>query len=178
MGFKEKFIKVYRIFFPKAEKSKNAPGTLGHYNSKPFHNFRYALIYAGEKEIFNNENVEIYARIYKNTTFVNVLVNNEDGFDITKHTFIDLEPMLREKEIEKTTNTIVFVLFQHKNDNTIAMCKKFCASDKKNFQQAVVYNPVDIQMDYYMPVPKFYKLYDHFCEDLYFDLAFIDEKRD
>ena len=178
MGFKEKLIKVYRLFFPKEEKRKNAPGTLGHYNSKPFHNFKYALIYAGEKEIFNNEKVEIYTRTYKETIFVNVLVNDEEGFDISKHTFDNIEPLLKQNNIEKPKNTIVFVLFQHRNDNTIAMCKKFCNSNKYNFEQAVIYNPVDVQMDFYKSVPKFYKLYDHFCENLYFDLAFIDDKRE
>ena len=38
--------------------------------------------------------------------------------------------------------------------------------------------PKNVQMDFYKPVPKFYKLYDHFCEDIYFDLAFIDDTRE
>ena len=140
-------------------------------------NFKYALIYAGETEILTTDKIEIYSRVYKDTTFVNILVNDEEGFDITKYTFDDVKPMLVEKGIEETKNKIVLVLFQHNNQNTIAQCKKFCLSDKTSFQQACVYNPVKVQMDFYKPVPKFYKLYDKFCEDIYFDLAFIDDTR-
>jgi len=100
------------------------------------------------------------------------------AIEIQRVPFDNIEPLLKQNNIEKPKNTIVFVLFQHRNDNTIAMCKKFCNSNKNNFEQAVIYNPVDVQMDFYKPVPKFYKLYDHFCENLYFDLAFIDDKRE
>lgn len=171
------FKEMWRVMFPRKEKVIENPGVIGHYDCKPYHNFKYALIYANETEIFSTDKVEIYSRVYKNTTFVNVLVNDEDGFDITKYTFDDLKPQLREKGIEETKNTIVLVLFQHNNEATIAQCKKFCKSDKFNFQQACVYNPVKVQMDFYKPVPKFYKLFDIFCEDLYFDLAFIDDSR-
>lgn len=169
--------KVLKFFFPIKEKVKENPGVIGHYDSKPFHNFKYALKYANEVEIDITENVEVYSRVYKSTTFVNVLVNNEVDFKIEDYTFEKLADKLKAKQINETKNHIVLVLFQHNNENTIAMCKKFCTSDKHSFQQACVYNPVAVQMDYYKPVPKFYKLWDLMCEDLYFDLAFIDDKR-
>ena len=108
----------------------------------------------------------------------NVLVYNEEGFDITKYTYEDLKPLLLNKNIQPQQRSIVMVLFQHNNENTISMCKKFYKSDKNNFEQACVYNPVKVQMDFYKPVPQFYKLYDIFCENIYFDLGFIDDLRE
>ena len=158
------------------------PGVIGHYDSKPFHNFKYACIYANEVLISESDDektakVMIYSREYKKTTFINVLVYNEEGFDITKYTYEDLKPLLLNKNIQPQQRSIVMVLFQHNNENTISMCKKFYKSDKNNFEQACVYNPVKVQMDFYKPVPQFYKLYDIFCENIYFDLGFIDHTK-
>ena len=57
-------------------KAVQNPGVIGFYESKPYHNFRYALIYANEEIVFEDEKVEVYTRTYKDTTFVNVLVND------------------------------------------------------------------------------------------------------
>ncbi len=170
--------KALDIIFPRRKKVKENPGVIGHYDSKPFHSFRYALIYANEIEIFNNEKVEVYSRVYKTTTFVNVLVNDEEGFDTNDYTFDKLKDKLLEKEIKETKNHIVVILFAHNNDTTIELAKHFCNSDKHSFEQALVFNPQKVQMDFYKPVPVFYKLYDHFCENIYFDLACIDDKRE
>jgi hypothetical protein len=187
MGPKEFISGVCKIMFPKKEKIVEKPGVIGHYDSKPYHNFRYALIYANETLVFNNEKVEIFSRIYKDTTFVNILVNEEEGFEISNYTFDKVWPLLegktylrkdKEEQFKQTKNNIVLVLFQHYNDYTVAQAKKFHNSTKNNFEHAVIFNPVNVQMDFYKPVPKFYRLYDHFCEDIYFDLAFIDDTRD
>ena len=165
------------------EKVAQEPGVIGFYDSKPFHNFKYALIYANETLISKSddektENVIIYSRNFKQTTFINVLVYNEENFDLDFYNYENLKPMLIEKGIEPKKTSIIMILFQHYNENTIHMCKKFCNSDKYNFQQGIIYNPKKVQMDYYKPIPKFYKLYHAFCENLYFDLAFIDSTKD
>ena len=188
MGIKEFFINVWKIMFPKKEKVVERPGVIGHYDCKPYHNFRFALIYANETLVYDDGKIEIFARIYKNTTIVNILVNEEEGFDIENYKFEKLKSILEgktylnpkkeEKQFEETKNNIVFVLFQHYNEYTISQCAKFYNSSKTNFEQAAIYNPVKVQMDFYKPIPKFYRLYDIFCEDLYFDLAFIDDTRD
>ena len=188
MGPKEFFVAVWKIMFPKKVKVVERPGVIGHYNSKPFHNFHYALIYANETMVFDNEKVEVFSRIYKNTTFVNVLVKDEDGFNIDDYHFDKIKSVLdgktylstkgEELEFSESKNNIVLVLFQHYNENTVNQAVKFCNSSKTNFEQAVVYNAKNVQMDFYKPVPKFYALYDIFCEDLYFDLAFIDDTRE
>lgn len=170
--------KILNILFPSRNKTPENPGVIGHYDSKPFHNFRYALIYANEIEIFNNEKVEVYSRNYKSTTFVNVLVNNEVEFNCSDYTFEKLHPLLVEKGIEDKPNHIVVIAFAKNNEDTIEMAKHFCNSNKHSFEQALVFNPQKVQMDFYRPVPKFYRLYDHFCEDIYFDFAFIDDKRE
>lgn len=174
----EKLVKVFRFFFPKKEKYKEDVGVIGHYDSKPYTSMKYALIYADETEIEVTEKVEIYSRIYRDTTFVNVLVNDEEGFNIENYRFECLKDKLKKCGMKETKTNIVMVLFQHKNDFTISECKKFCNSTKLNFEHAVVFNSKAGHFDFYKPVPKFYKLYNNFCENAYFDLAFIDDTRE
>lgn len=158
------------------------PGVIGFYDSKPFHNFKYALIYANEILISESDDektqkVIVYAREFKGTTFVNVLVYDEEGFNPSQYDFEKLKPLLLEKGLPETKKSIVMILYQHYNPNTIALSKQFCKSDKFNFQQSCIYNAKKVQMDFYKPIPKFYKLFDHFCENIYFDLGFIDDTR-
>lgn len=175
---KDNWIKrLWRFYHPLEEKIVYGPGVIGCYDSRPFDNFYYSLVYAGETKLVDENDVKIFTRVYKETTFVNVLVYDDTNFDITKYDYTAMRELLLDNGISPTDKSVVLVLFQHRNDNTISMCKKFCKSDKFNFEQACVYNPVDVRMDFYKPVPKFYKLYNHFLEDLYFDLAFIDNSR-
>ena len=85
---------------------------------------------------------------------------------------------LLEYGITPAKNSVVLILFQHYNENTVKMAKSFCNSNKEHFEQALVYNAKDVQMEYYKPVPEFYGLYKIYCEDLFFDLAFIDDSKD
>lgn len=159
-------------------KENEAPGVLGHYDCKPYHNFRYALIYANETEILSSPEIEIFSRVYRGVTLVNVLVNEEIAVtDLSLFTYEALKPKLLEKGVQATDKSIVLMLYQHYNDTTKALCKKFCNSTKTSFEQGCIYNPRDVRMDYFKPVPKFYKLYDYLCEDLYFDLGFIDHTK-
>ncbi len=179
----ETFKKRFKKFMGIKDKVIQEPGVIGYYDSKPFHNFKYALIYANEILLSDSDDektakVILYTREYKQTTFINVLVYNEEGFDVSQYSYEALKPLLQAKGITPAKKSIVMILFQHYNETTIGMAKKFCSSDKMNFQQACLYNAKRVQMDYFKPVPKFYKLYDLFCENLYFDLAFIDITRD
>ena len=178
MGF---FKDLLKVMFPIKKREKEAKDVIGHYNSKPYHNFRYALIYANEVPILAGEDlpIEIFARVYNGTTFVNVLVNEEDSsFDCSNYTYEALEARILDAGLEKTERNIVLILFQHRNEFTIKECKRFAKSTDKSFHQALVYNPIEVQMDYYMPVPVYKSLNKHMCELLYFDLAFIDELQD
>lgn len=175
--------KKIKKFMGIKEKELQEPGVIGYYDSKPFHNFKYACIYANETLISESDDektasVMVYTRNYKNTTFINVLVYKEEGFDVNDYDYEKLKPVLVEKGLTACDKSIVMILFQHYNENTIALAKKFCKSDKNNFQQACIFNAKKVQMDFYKPVPKFYKLYDIMCENLYFDLAFIDPVKD
>ena len=166
-----------KVFKIKEEKVVQNPGVIGHYDSKPYHNFKYALIYANETNILETEEVEIYSRVYnKKVTFVNVLVNDEANIiDLNQYKYENIKPKLIEKGIEVTEKSVVVIAFQHYNQKTVDLARTFCESDKKHFEQALVYNARLVQMDFYRPVPKFYtKMYDYLCEDLYFDFAFID----
>ena len=55
------FKEMWRVMFPRKEKVIENPGVIGHYDCKPYHNFKYALIYANETEIFSTDKVEIYS---------------------------------------------------------------------------------------------------------------------
>ena len=174
------FLKIVCTFLgiPTEKKEKLENGVIGYYDCKPYHNFHFALIYAKDIEVYKDDNIEIFTRIHKGTTFVNVLVNEEEGFNPDEFDYPHLRERLKEKGLENTDKSIVFIAFQHVNENTISYCKKLCKSDKNNFIQGAVFNPRSVHMDYYKPVPDFYKLYDHFCEDLYYDFAFIDSERE
>lgn len=174
------FLKVMCLFLgiPVKEKEELNPGVLGYYDCKPYHNFHYALLYAKDIEVYNDEKIEIYTRIHKGTTFVNVLVNDEEDFKVEEFDYPHLRKKLMESNLENTDKSVVFIAFQHNNEKTINFCKKLPASTKYSFIQGAVFNPKSIHMDFYKPVPEFYKLYDHFCEDLYFDFAFIDHVKE
>ncbi|MBR6071460.1 MAG: hypothetical protein IKP77_01340 [Acholeplasmatales bacterium] len=166
--------KLLRI---KDEKVVQNPGVIGHYDSKPFHNFKYALIYANEVNIVETPEVEIYSRVFKDkATFVNVLINDEKNInDLSQYKYENIKPMLVEKGIKVTEKSVVVICFEHYNQKTVDLARGFCESNKKQFEQALIYNPRLVQMDFYRPVPKFYsKMYEYLCEDLYFDFAFID----
>jgi hypothetical protein len=162
--------------FLKKEKGGNGP--LGYYDIKQFHSLEFALIYANEELIIENENCKVFSRVYKDCTFVNVLVHEEIGFDINEYKFSNLEKILEEKGFEKTKNKLVFIIFKNKTDDTIRLAKSFCNSDKHYYEQACVYNEQRVKLEYYKPVPNFYKVYDYFCENLYFDKAAIDHDRE
>ncbi len=151
---------------------------LGFYDSKPYHSLEYALIYANETLILEDENCKVFSRVYKGTTFVNILVNEEFELNIDKYQYLNIKKFIEEKNLEATNKSISFMVFKNKNENSIKLAKKFCNSNKNNFEQAVVYNAERVRLEYYKPVPTFYKLYDHFCENLYFDIAAIDPFRE
>jgi hypothetical protein len=152
--------------------------SLGHYDSKPYHSIEYALIYANETLVLEDENCKVFSRVYKGTTFVNILVNEEIGLNIDKYQYLNIKKFIEEKGLEATNKSICFMVFKNDNENTISLAKKFCNSTKTSFEQAVVYNSEKVRLEYYKPVPTFYKLYDHFCENLYFDIAAIDPFRE
>jgi hypothetical protein len=179
MSFKETFFKI--MGFKKKEPRR--PGVIGYYDSRPFDSFKYSLIYANEKLISESDdektaNVIVYTREYKQTTFINVLVYNEEGFDPKNYTYDVMKRNLLEYGITPAKNSVILILFQHYNDETVKMAKSFCNSDKEHFEQALVYNAKEVRMEFYKPVPTFYRLYSIMCEDLFFDLAFIDDSQD
>lgn len=163
---------------PIKEKEELNKGVIGYYDCKPYHNFKFALQYAKNIEVYNDEKIEIYTRVHKGTTFINVLVNDESDFNPELFDYNHLRERLKEKDLENTDKSVVFIAFQHNNEKTISYAKKLCNSDKNNFIQGAVYNAKTVHMDFYKPVPEFYKLYDHFLEDLYFDFAFIDHVKE
>ncbi|MBQ9520774.1 MAG: hypothetical protein IJR67_04775 [Acholeplasmatales bacterium] len=170
------FILKNLLGFEKYTGEKQNPGVIGHYDSKPYHNFRYALIYAGEAEVLVSDEVEIYSRVYKGVTLINVLINDEKNIDsLEQFKFDNIKEKLFNANVQVTDKNIVLVLFQNYNQKTVNLACSFCDSDKKHIEQAIVYNSRLVQMDYYKPVPKFYAIYRQFCEDLFFDLAFLDE---
>ena len=165
---------MFNIILDEPKKNK----VLGYYDSKPYHSLEYALIYANENLVLEDENCKVFSRVYKDTTFVNILVNEEIGLNIDIYQYSNIRNILIENNMENTDKSISFMVFKNNNENSISLAKKFCNSTKKSFEQAVVYNEEKVRLEYYKPVPTFYKLYDHFCENLYFDIAAIDPYRE
>lgn len=174
----EDFIKRLITREKKVKEVQN-PGVIGHYDSKPFHNFKYALIYAKEICILETEEVVIFTRNYKETTFVNVLVSNEEYVDIHDYHYKKIREEIKNIGLETFDKSVTIVAFEHYNQKTVDLCRSFgYENSKTTFEQALIYNARLVQMDYYRPVPKHYsKMYDLFCEDIYFDLAFIDSDK-
>ena len=52
------------------------------------------------------------------------------------------------------------------------------SNTKEEFNHILVFNGKDIRLEYFRPVPKFYKLYKNFCEAVYYDLGAVDPKRE
>ena len=115
-----KFLKVLCIFLgiPTKEKEVLNEGVIGYYDCKPYHNFHYALIYAKDQEVYNDGKIEIFTRNHKGTTFVNVLVNEEDTFNPEEYDYPHLEELLDEKGFEATEKSVVVIAFQHTNEKT------------------------------------------------------------
>ena len=174
------FEKVMRIFIglPTEKKEKLNPGVLGIYDCKQWDSFRVSLEYANENLVYEDDKLFIFSRVYKDTTFVNVIVTNEDGFNPDVFDYVHLKDKLLEAQLEATDKSIVFVGFRRANEATVSYCKKLCKSDRKNFIQGATYNGKLVCMEYYKPVPEFYKLIDMWYEDLYLDLGFIDHVKE
>ena len=104
---------------------------------------------------------------------------NHEYVNIHDYHYENMRDKIKEIGIETFDKSITVVCFEHYNQATVNMCREFgYKSDDENIEQALIYNPRLVQMDYYRPVPKFYtKIYDLFCEDIYFDLAFIDRDK-
>ncbi len=178
------FLKSVKNFFfgKQKEKVKERDGVLGHYDSKPYHNFRYALAYAGDVNVNDTkpeDDIEIFTRVYKDVTFVNILVNNDVEINVDDYSYDKMKALLIEKELTATSKSVCVLAFQHYTKNAVEACLNYCKSDKNHFYQGMVYNPELVQMDYFMPVPKYHsRMYDMLAEDLYFDFAFLDLDRE
>lgn len=150
---------------------------LGYYDSKPYHSLNYALVYAQDTLILENEQVKVYSRNFHGTVFVITLVENEKEIYACDYTYEKLKNKITEKGIEEGNASIQIVVFKNKNETTILEAKKQVENTKKAFYQTLIYNSQKVRLEYYRPVPKFYKLYDHFTEAIYFDLSAIDPTR-
>lgn len=174
------FEKVMRLFIglPIEKKEKLNPGVLGIYDCKQWDSFVPTLEYANEVLVSEDDKIAIYSRVYKDTTFVNVLVTNEDGFNPDLYDYEHLKNAVMEAGVAATDKSIVFIAFRHNNENTVSYCKRLYKSDKRNFIQGATFNGRLVCMEYYKPVPEFYKHIDMWYEDLYFDLGFIDHVKE
>ena len=103
------------------------------------------------------------------------IMNNNNIILLNNSQFLNKDKTTLNDFIDE--RNIVLILFQHRNEFTIKECKRFAKSTDKSFHQGLVFNPVEVQMDYYMPVPVYKRLNKHMCELLYFDLAFIDDDK-
>ena len=159
------------------KKHKEKSGCIGHYDIKPYHYFESNLIYAKDVLIKNSDGVKVYSRLYKSCLFLLVLIEDETYFSFEKYNYEALKSEV-DSLIEGKHNTRVSLyIFKNNNEKTIEFAKVKTINTKKEFNQAFIYNAKDVTLDYYRPVPSFYKIYDDYLEAIYFDLAAIDSTR-
>ena len=111
MSFFKDFIS---LVFPIYHKTKQPKGVLGHYDSRTFDHCNFALIYAQEKLIEDGEDIKVFSRNYKNTTFVNVLVYDEANINLDKYKFENYKQNLIDNGIEIQKNNIVIIVLNFK----------------------------------------------------------------
>lgn len=172
MGLKD----IFSFIFSK-KKSEN--GVVGSYDVKQYHSLKYALIYAKNEPVFESDDYDIYTRVYKKITLINVLMYNEARFDLDYFKYDNLKKLITDKNLEVTDEYILLIVFKNKNENTIKFCKEIRDSSKSCFVQGLVYDEQNVTLDYYISVPDYYeRLNEAYSEDIYFDFAAIDPTRD
>lgn len=150
---------------------------LGIFDTKPYHYFESNFIYAKDILIKKMEGIKVFARVYINTVLVFVLVENESIFNPDDYTIHTLKEELQSKLEEEFNNSVVLVIYKHNNDKVLELAKRSVENTKTDFYQALVYNDKKVRLEYYRPIPKFYKLYSHYLEAIYMDIAATDPTR-
>ncbi len=159
------------------KKPKEILDCLGYFDCKPYDFFENNLIYTNDILIEKNENISVYTRLYKGTIFVFTLVHQEAGFKKTDFNYEALKDKIDAVIKEAHKAVINLIIFKNKNDATIAIAKEPVKNTKKEFNQTLIYDYKKVRLAYYRPVPDFYKLYDHYVEAMFYDLAAITPKR-
>ena len=160
------------------KKEKEVLDCLGYYETKQYNSLNNALVYADNTLILKDDFKSVYARVFKGTLFIFTLVDDETGFN-KNSTKYDVIKNLVDEKIDSTHDSIVnIIVFKHKNDFTIGIAKEVPLNTKEEFNHVLVFNGKIVRLEYFRPVPKFYKLYKNFCEAVYFDLGAFDPKKD
>ena len=162
-------------FFKK--RNKEVKEYLGSFNSKPYHYFKSNMTYAKDVLIYEDNKASVYSRYYKGTVFVFTFVEDESDFDKTKFNYEQFKEQIDKLFNEKIDSVINLIIFKNKNEKTISIAKEKTINTQTVFNQTLVYDENEVKLLYYRPVPNFYKLYAHYAEAIYFDLAVIDPTR-
>lgn len=164
-------------FFKKKEKI--VLDCLGYYETKQYNSLNNALVYADNTLILKDDFKSVYSRVFKGTLFIFTLVDDETGFDKSSVKYESISNLINEKlENSAHDSMINIIVFKHKNDNTLKIAKEVPVNTKEEFNHVLVFNGKDVRLEFFRPVPKFYKLYKNFCEAVYYDLGAFDPKRD
>lgn len=167
---------ILRYFFPKKE-PKEKLNCLGVYDIKPFHYFESNFKYAYDVLIHEEEGISVHGRIFKETVLVFVLVTNESNYVSEKFTIDALREKLKEKLQGHFKNSVVLVIFKNRSEKTLEIAKRPVVNTKTDFYQAFIYNASKVRLEFFRPVPSFYKLYNDYLEAIYMDIAATDHKR-
>lgn len=164
-------------FFKKKE--KEVLDCLGYYETKQYNSLNNALVYADDVLIMKDDKISVFSRIYKGTLFIFTLVDDETGFNKESVKYDNIKGLIKEKlEDDNHDSLINIIVFKHKTDMTLSIAKQIPINTKEEFNHILVFNSKKIRLEYYRPVPKFYKLYKNFCEAIYFDLGAVDPKKE
>lgn len=165
-------LEVFKQMFKRKPKEKL--NCLGVYNIKPYHYFESNFTYAEDVLIEQKDGVRIYGRIFKETAFVFVLVDDEKDYHAEEVTLESLKHKIEEKLDQPFKNSVRLIIFKNNNDATVAIAKQPVINTKTDFYQVFIYNASRVRLEYYRPVPTFYKLYNAYAEAIYMDIAAVD----
>ncbi len=156
------------------KKQKEKLNCLGCYDIKPYHYFESNMAYQKNPLLLKNEFVKVYARLYKNTLMLFVFIENEENFSKDKYTCETLENELIANKMNEYSLNVNLYIFKNNNEKTISIAKEQVKNTKNYFSHTFVYDSKNVRLNYYRPVPSFYKLYDYYQEALVADLGVID----
>lgn len=165
-------LEAFKQVFKKKPKEKL--NCLGIYNIKPYHYFDSNFTYAEDVMLKQSEGIRIYGRIFKETVFLFILVDDEKGYVAEEVTLEALRPYIAEKLDKPFKNSIRFIIFKNNNEQTVSIAKQPVINTKTDFYQVFIYNASRVRLEYYRPVPTFYKLYNAYAEAIYMDIAAVD----
>lgn len=172
------------MFFNKKKINKTESKRVGFYDVKPLKQIYDDLAYAKHVCLFNSYSYKVFARKYKGCLYkVIVVLKYEDflDFDYSNENLRDLNMgtdfeglfSLDDFNCEKM---IELIIFEENSQRTIDYAKKNFIIDKTQLRQILLYESKEKLLEYYRIMPDYHKMYKHYADLIFLDLAAKDKE--